>query len=64
MEKLLKTAEAAKILDVKTNTLEVWRSQNRGPRFVKACGAVRYRLEDLENFINSCTVETAAAEVA
>lgn len=63
MEKLLKTAEAAKILDVKTNTLEVWRSQKRGPRFIKACGAVRYRLEDLENFINSCTVETMAEAV-
>ena len=48
---LLTTTEAAQILRVKPNTLEVWRSQGRSPKFLKINGAVRYRATDLDDFI-------------
>ncbi|MFZ5564615.1 MAG: helix-turn-helix transcriptional regulator [Thermodesulfobacteriota bacterium] len=50
-KKLLTTVEAAEFLRIKPNTVEVWRTQGRGPRFVKLGGAVRYRTADLEAFI-------------
>ena len=31
-------------------TLEQWRWQGRGPRFLKICGRVIYRLSDIEAF--------------
>lgn len=50
---LLTTEEAAEYLQVKPNTLEVWRSQdpNKVP-FVKIGRNVRYRLEDLQAFVS------------
>ena len=34
-------------------TLRKWRSQGRGPRFLKLGGAVRYRLSDVEAWISA-----------
>ena len=31
-------------------TLEQWRWQGRGPRYLKICGRVIYRLKDIEAF--------------
>lgn len=39
---LLTTAELAEILRVRVNTLEHWRSQGRGPDFVRVGRSVRY----------------------
>jgi len=47
----LTTPEAAEYLSVKPGTLEVWRCQGRGPRFVRLGRAIRYRPADLDNFI-------------
>lgn len=52
---LLKTAEAAKFLKVSPNTLNQWRSQARGPNFVKVGRCVRYRKSDLLLYIESST---------
>ena len=52
----LTTPQAADFLGLKKGTLEVWRSQGRGPTFVKLGRAIRYRLKDIEDFINSQTV--------
>ena len=50
---LLTTEEAAEYLQIKPNTLEVWRSQDPGKvPFVKVGRNVRYRLEDLQAFIS------------
>lgn len=49
----LKTNEAAEILDLKPATLEIWRSQGKGPRFLKIGRAVRYRLSDLEEYLDN-----------
>jgi predicted site-specific integrase-resolvase len=61
----LKTAEAADFLQVKPTTLEQWRWQGTGPKFIKMNRAVRYRREDLEAFIEArvfgSTTEAQAA---
>lgn len=42
---------AAAILAVTVSALRVWRRQGRGPPFVKVGRCVRYRPEDLRDFI-------------
>jgi excisionase family DNA binding protein len=55
---LLTTAEAATYLSLSPRTLESWRSQLRGPQYVKVSGkAIRYRPEDLEQWVNE-SIET------
>ena len=36
--------------DVSTRTLEQWRWQGKGPRYLKIGGRVVYRVEDVEAF--------------
>jgi excisionase family DNA binding protein len=45
------TDQAAEYLALKKSTLECWRSRGGGPPFVKYGRAVRYRKEDLDQFI-------------
>jgi len=63
----LKTPEAAAYLNIKPATLEQWRWNGRGPRFIKLSRSVRYRQADLDAFIGervfSSTTEAQAAEV-
>lgn len=62
----LKTEDAAKFLNVQPATLEQWRWNGRGPRFCKIGRSCRYRLADLEAFLEervfSSTTEAQAAE--
>lgn len=52
--RLLSTAEAAEFLGVSRRTLEDWRRNGRGPKFVALSrNAVRYRLIDLEAWVES-----------
>ena len=51
MSKLMTTPEAAEYLRMKKNTLEIWRVQGFGPRFLKLGRLVKYRLVDLERFL-------------
>ena len=55
---LLTTRETAEILDVKPGKLENWRSTKRYPRlrFVKIGKNVRYRPDDVAEFLRSGTV--------
>jgi len=61
----LKTPEAARYLNVQTATLEQWRWNGRGPRYVKIGRSVRYRTADLEAFLTerifTSTTEAQAA---
>lgn len=52
------TEEAAAYLRIKKGTLEVWRSQKRGPRYQKIGGRVVYDLADLERFAAANTILT------
>lgn len=48
----LNTPQTAAFLGLKPGTLEVWRVQGKGPAFVKFGRAVRYRIADLERWID------------
>jgi excisionase family DNA binding protein len=61
----LTTPEAARYLNFEVSTLEQWRWNGRGPRFVKIGRYVRYRLSDLDAFLEervfASTTEAQAA---
>lgn len=55
---LIERTEAAKILGVATQTLAVWASRKRyGLPYVKVGRRVKYRLADIEAFIQARTVD-------
>ena len=47
--------ETARFLKLKVKTLQAWRCRGDGPRFLKLGRAVRYRLSDIEAFVNERT---------
>lgn len=56
---LLDTRQAAAYLDQKPPTLELWRQQRRGPRYIRmSCRTIRYRLADLDAFLAACECDT------
>ena len=59
--RLLTPAQAAELLGVPEGTLAQWRSQRRGPAFIKLEGRlVRYRARDLDSYIVGRVVEPVA----
>jgi hypothetical protein len=59
--RLLTPAQAAEVLGIPEGTLAQWRSQRRGPVFIKLEGRlVRYRARDLESYVAGRVVETVA----
>lgn len=55
---LMKTAEAAAFLRVSPHFLHRARSRGYGPRFLRFGGAVRYRRDDLLDYIAESIVDT------
>ena len=53
--------KVAQILSCTKSALRRWRREGRGPRFVKIGRLVRYRQEDVEDFINESAVDLAGA---
>ena len=51
--------EVADLINVPRRTLQAWRYQGRGPRYVKLGGSVRYRVTDLEKFLETRTRTTS-----
>jgi excisionase family DNA binding protein len=47
----VRVTEAAAYLSLSINTLNKWRTQGRGPRFVKLGRSVCYRREDLDTWL-------------
>jgi Helix-turn-helix domain len=63
---LLAEVQAADFLHLSIRTLQAWRSQNRGPAYIRAGRAIRYRRRDLidwalANTCNPATTTQAAA---
>jgi hypothetical protein len=56
LEALLDDVQVAAILKVKSTTLQQWRSRGEGPRWVPCGDLPRYRLEDVQSYINSRVV--------
>lgn len=58
-DRLLTTHEAATKLGRHPMVLSDWRRKGYGPRYVKHIRSVRYRLSDLEEWIDAHTVDPA-----
>ena len=56
---LLNEIEVAELLSVSRKTLQAWRWRRTGPSFLKLGGAIRYRLEDIQAYMESCLQSTA-----
>ena len=56
--KKFNTDEAAEFLGVKPNTLEVWRTKKKGPKYSKIGSRVLYDVNDLETYFTSRSVYT------
>lgn len=48
---MLRTTEAARYIGLRKSTLEAWRVRGDGPVFLKLGKAVRYREQDLDDFL-------------
>jgi hypothetical protein len=46
------------------HTLRSWRHKGRGPKFIKVGGMVRYRLSDVELFLDSLPSGRAGVKVS
>ena len=51
---LLREDQVAERLSVSRACLRKWRIQNRGPAFRKLGSLVRYRLDDVEAWLETC----------
>jgi excisionase family DNA binding protein len=49
---LLREGDAASLLNLSTRTLQDWRVRGGGPKFRKLGRSVRYRLEDVQAYVN------------
>ena len=49
--RLLTESETALLLGVKGQTLAVWRSNSVGPSYIKVGSTVRYRQQDIEEYL-------------
>lgn len=50
-EELISSAETARLLSLKEQTLGAWRCQGRGPKFCKIGRAVFYRKADISAWL-------------
>ena len=58
---LINETQVAQLLCCTKSALRRWRREGRGPRFVKIGRLVRYRQEDVEDFIERSAVDLAVA---
>ena len=56
LDSLMTEIEVAKYLNVSVASIRRWRLLQRGPKFYKVGSLVRYRREDLEDWIRACPV--------
>jgi predicted DNA-binding transcriptional regulator AlpA len=57
---LVDTRQAAAILGKHAAVLADWRHQGRGPRYVKMGKSVRYRLDELDLWVEANTIDPSA----
>ena len=61
-ERLLTRDEAAHFLGIRPQTLAAWVVRRQGPPFIRVGRCARYRLADLERWIETRTVGQVPAE--
>jgi len=52
-KKFLRTEDLAQILQLQPDTISKWRRRGRGPKYVRVGGAVRYRPEDVDAWVQA-----------
>ena len=57
-ENALNERQAAKYLGVSAGTLRLWRSEGRAPRFFRAGKLIRFRVRDLNDWIEARLVKS------
>jgi len=57
MNQIVNEVKAAERICHGVQTLRNWRHLGKGPAYLKIGRSVRYKVEDLENFINSKRVD-------
>jgi len=62
MNQVVNEVKAAKIICVAVQTLRNWRHQRKGPAYLKISRAVRYKVKDLESFIDSKRIDPEKME--
>jgi len=60
-QRLLLPEEVAKYLGLKPETLAAWRSKNKGPKFIRVGCRVRYRQENVEEWVEANLVDSGKA---
>ncbi len=56
-DKIVTVQQAADYLSLSTATLNKWRCQGGGPAYIKLGRAVRYRLDDLQLFLEKSRMQ-------
>ena len=56
--KMINEKTAAELLGVSTQTIRNWRNKNHGPAFLRIGSLIRYRVMDIELFIENSRVST------
>lgn len=62
MTETLNDVQAAQLLGLSPQTLRNWRTQRKGPPYVKLGRAIRYHLEDLRDYIASRRIVPEASD--
>jgi len=57
----LSQSDLARRWNLSPQTLERWRSEGSGPKFLKLHGGVRYRLEDIVAYEQACLRSSTSA---
>lgn len=52
-EKLLTTEEAAAVLGMSEQTMRIWRMEKTGPNYIRINRSIRYRQDDIDEFVAS-----------
>lgn len=62
---LMTEEDLAQLLGKSTGTVRRWRygAENEGPAYIKVGGTVRYRQEDLQDWLTASRVETSQSTV-
>lgn len=58
---LLTEVDAARVLSLSSRTLQAWRAKPFGPRFIRVGRAIRYRRQDIEEWVSEQTVRPTSA---
>lgn len=56
----LREKQAAEYLGMSVKTLQAWRFYSKGPKYLKIGRAVRYQVEDLDQFLKASTINPVA----